>query len=422
MKTQAKLQDGWRSYLERSFTILIPLAAILAAFLISAILIFAWGANPLDAYVALFQGAFGSPNAIATTLERMTPLVFTGLAVAYGYRGGFFNIGAEGQLYMGAIAATWVGITVPNWPAWMLIPACSIAAGLAGILWVLLPAFLKAKRGINEVLTTLLMNYIAVQIFEWLIRVEHYKEGIKLFDGTTPVWTWVNYIGLKDPTQPYPKSQVLVDATFMPSIKSILELDFIKNIFMNAEWYQNIMKIPAFGRMTLTPVLALLAAAVIYFIMFKTVTGYSSRAVGINPQAAKFMGIDVNRTFFTTALISGTLAGLAGGMEILGTQHAVIPGFLINAGFDGIPVALIGQLHPFGAALSAAFFGALRAGSNKMQVLTSVPVAVVYIIQALAILFAIAGTTFDLQSILKKRRLSKTNIAAKAADPEAANE
>jgi simple sugar transport system permease protein len=144
--------------------------------------------------------------------------------------------------------------------------------------------------------------------------------------------------------------------------------------------------------------------------------------VGINPQAAKFMGIDVNRTFFTTALISGTLAGLAGGMEILGTQHAVIPGFLINAGFDGIPVALIGQLHPFGAALSAAFFGALRAGSNKMQVLTSVPVAVVYIIQALAILFAIAGTTFDLQSILKKRRLSKSNIAVKAADPEAANE
>jgi general nucleoside transport system permease protein len=376
----------------------------------------------LDAYVALFKGAFGSPNAIATTLERMTPLAFTGLAVAYGYRGGFFNVGAEGQLYMGAIAATWVGITVPNWPAWLLIPACAIAAGLAGILWVLLPAFLKAKRGINEVLTTLLMNYVAVQIFEWLIRVEHYKEGIKLFDGTTPVWTWVNYIGLKDPTQPYPKSQVLPATTFMPSIKSFLELDFVKNLFLNAEWYQDIMKIPAFGRMTLTPILALLAAGLIYFIMFRTVTGYSSRAVGINPQAAKFMGIDVNKTFFTTALISGTLAGLAGGMEILGTQHAVIPGFLINAGFDGIPVALIGQLHPFGAMLSSAFFGALRAGSNKMQVLTSVPVAVVYIIQALAILFAIAGTTFDLQSILKKRRLSKTNIAVKAADPEAANE
>jgi simple sugar transport system permease protein len=119
MKTKAKLSDGWRSYLERSFSILIPLAAILAAFLVSAILIFAWGANPLDAYVALFKGAFGSPNAIATTLERMTPLAFTGLAVAYGYRGGFFNVGAEGQLYMGAIAATLVGLTVPNWPAWM---------------------------------------------------------------------------------------------------------------------------------------------------------------------------------------------------------------------------------------------------------------------------------------------------------------
>ncbi|MEI8131045.1 MAG: ABC transporter permease [Leptolinea sp.] len=421
MKTQTKMTDVWRSYLERSFSILIPLAAILAAFLVSAILIIAWGANPLDAYAALFRGAFGSPNAIATTLERMTPLVFTGLAVAYGYRGGFFNIGAEGQLYMGAIAAVWVAITVPGWPAWLLIPACTLAAGFAGLLWVLLPAILKARRGINEVLTTLLMNYIAVQIFEWLIRVDHYTTAVKPFDGTTPVWTWVNWIGLRDISQPYPKSPVLVDSSFMPSVRSFFEIDFIKNIFGQADWAQSIFQMPAFNRMTLSPILAILAASLIFFIMFKTVTGYSSRAVGINPAAAKFMGINVNRTFFTTALISGTLAGLAGGMEILGTQHGLIPGFLINAGFDGIPVALIGQLHPFGAVLSAAFFGALRAGSNKMQVLTSVPVAVVYIIQALAILFAIAGTTIDLQSILKKRRLSKTNIAAKPAESEAAN-
>jgi ABC-type uncharacterized transport system permease subunit len=349
MKTQTKMTEVLRSYLERSFSILIPLAAILAAFLVSAILIIAWGANPLDAYVALFRGAFGSPNAIATTLERMTPLVFTGLAVAYGYRGGFFNIGAEGQLYMGAIAAVWVAITVPGWPAWLLIPACTLAAGFAGLLWVLLPAILKARRGINEVLTTLLMNYIAIQIFEWLIRVDHYTTAVKPFDGKTPVWTWVNWIGLRDISQPYPKSPVLVDSSFMPSVRSIFGIDFIKNIFGQADWYQNIFQMPAFSRMTLSPILAILAASLIFFIMFKTVTGYSSRAVGINPVAAKFMGINVNRTFFTTALISGTLAGLAGGMEILGTQHGVIPGFLINAGFDGIPVALIGQLHPFGA-------------------------------------------------------------------------
>lgn len=201
----------------------------------------------------------------------------------------------------------------------------------------------------------------------------------------------------------------------MPSIKSLFETDLLHNLFGNTAWYESLIKTPAFGRMTLTPILAILAASILYFIMFKTVTGYGSRAVGINEEAAKFMGISVNRSFFTTALISGTLGGLAGGMEVLGTQHAVIPNFLVNAGFDGIPVALIGQLHPFGTLLSAAFFGALRAGSNKMQVITSVPVAVVYIIQALAILFAVAGTTVDLQSILKKRRTSKKGEAKKAA-------
>ncbi|MDZ4159068.1 MAG: hypothetical protein U1B80_04680, partial [Anaerolineaceae bacterium] len=132
-----------------------------------------------------------------------------------------------------------------------------------------------------------------------------------------------------------------------------------------------------------------------------------ARAVGVNPEGAKFIGVNVPRTLFITALISGTLGGLAGGMEVLGVQHRIIPGFLVGAGFDGIPVALIGQLHPFGAMLSAVFFGALRAGSNKMQVITSVPVAVVYIIQALAIMFAIAGTTINIQSIIRKRRLIK---------------
>jgi simple sugar transport system permease protein len=155
--------------------------------------------------------------------------------------------------------------------------------------------------------------------------------------------------------------------------------------------------------------------------MFKTVTGYCSRAVGNNQEAARFMGINISRTFFTTALISGALGGLAGCMEILGTQHSVIPNFLVGAGFDGIPVALIGQLHPFGAALSALFFGALRAGSNRMQVITSVPIAVVYIIQALAILFAIAGTTFDLRSIVEKRRLARKNRVPKTTEAEASH-
>jgi simple sugar transport system permease protein len=394
------------------------MAAILGAFVVSGVIILAWGSNPIEAYIAMFSGAFGSPNAIATTLERMTPLIFTGLAVAYGYRSGFFNIGAEGQLYMGAIAAVWVAIMFPTWPAFLLVTACTLASALMGMVWVMLPAYLKSRRGINEVLTTLLMNYIALQYFEWIIRVDHVQEGAVGLDGSPVKFSWVNWIGLKDATQPHPKSPFLVDASFMPSLKSILELDFVSNLLGGTAWYQSVIQIPSLGRMTLAPILAILAAIFMFFLMFKTVTGYRARAVGVNPEAARFMGINVMRTLFVSGLISGALGGLAGGMEVLGTQHRVIPGFLVNAGFDGIPVALIGQLHPFGATLSAVFFGALRAGSNKMQVITSVPVAVVYIIQALAIMFAIAGTTIDIQTILKKRRMAKELQKKKAAQAE----
>jgi ABC-type uncharacterized transport system permease subunit len=415
MNTGSKIVKIWRGYLEKSFSILIPIGAILSAFLVSGILILAWGSDPLQAYEALFKGAFGTSNAVATTLERMTPLVFTGLAVAFGYRSGFFNIGAEGQLYMGAMGATWVAIMFPNWPAWLLVPACTLTAAFMGMFWVLLPAILKAKRGINEVLTTLLMNYIAIQYFEWAVRVDHVKEGILLFGGVKPVWTWVNWIGLKDPTQPQPKSPFLVNNSFMPSLKSLLDTEFLKSLIGNMAWYQNLIQVPSIQRMTLAPVLALVAVALMSFLMFKTVAGYKARAVGANQGAAKYMGISVGNTLIMTALISGALGGLAGGMEVLGTQHRVIPNFLVNAGFNGIPVALIGQLNPWGALLAAAFFGMLQSGSNNMQVITSVPIAVVNIIQALAIMFAIAGTTIDIQTILKKRNLARDASLKKEA-------
>ncbi|MCC6147064.1 MAG: ABC transporter permease [Anaerolineaceae bacterium] len=420
MNKESKIKEIWTAYLDKSFSITVPLAAILLAFLVSGIIMLIWGANPLEAYEALFAGAFGSPNAFATTLERTTPLIFTGLAVTLGYRCGFFNVGAEGQLYMGAIAAIWVGIMLPNLTGWILIPLAALASAFMGVLWISIPAFLKAKRGINEVLTTLLMNYIAIQYFEWEIRVDHFKEGVLDYYGNVPEWGFLNYfIGLKDPTQPYPKTPLLTDNTFMPSLKRLMELPFVENLFGNMVWYQEFVKVPAIGRMTLTPVLGLITAGLLFFLLFRTVTGYKARAVGINPAAAKFMGINVPNTLLTTALISGALGGLAGGMEVLGTQHRVIPNFLVSAGFDGIPVALIGGLHPFGALLSAVFFGALRAGSNRMQVVTTIPVAVVYIIQALAILFAIAGTTIDFQAILKKNRLKRA--AAKKAALEAAH-
>ncbi|NPV55284.1 MAG: ABC transporter permease [Anaerolineae bacterium] len=424
MKTPSKLGSVWRDYLERSFSLTVPAAAILAAFAVSGLIILAWGSDPIAAFGALSSGAFGSPNAIATTLQRMTPLLFTGLAVAYGYRGGFFNIGAEGQLYMGAMAAVWVGINLPDLPQAILLPLCILASALAGMLWVLLPAYLKSRRGINEVLTTLLLNYIAIQWFEYIIRVDHFQKDVVIYGGAEANWKFINFLGLKDAAQPHPKSPMLVDATFMPSLQTLVESKWFTALFGNAAWYHDLLQVNALDRITLAPLLGWLMALFMFFLMFKTVTGYRSRAVGANPEAARFMGINIKQTLFKTALISGMLGGLAGGMEVLGTQHRVIPNFLINAGFDGIPVALIGQLHPLGAVLSSLFFGALRAGANKMQVITSVPVAVVYVIQSLAIIFAIAGTTFDIGNKLKKRRISRESDEKKkiaAADGEVSN-
>jgi len=404
MYTRKPLPAWISKFLDKSLNILIPVLAILAAFFVSCLLILAWGSNPLEAYAALFSGAFGSLNAIATTLTRLTPLVFTGLAVAYGYRSGFFNVGAEGQLFMGGLAATWVAVTFTELPGILLIPLSMLAAAAAGSMLALIPGYLKASRGFNEVLTTLLINYIAIQYFEWTLRIDHPTKGV---DQT---WTPVNWFGIKDASQPYPKSAEIAAAAELPSLGSLLNSQFMLGIFGHSQSYLDFISSPALNRITLGIILAIIAIIIMFVITFKTTTGFRARAVGVNPNAARYMGIDVKKTIITTALISGSLAGLAGGVEVLGSSHRVIERFLVDAGFTGIPVALIGQLHPFGVGLGALFFGALRAGANKMQIISAVPIAVVNVIQAMAILFAIAGATFDLSTRIKKNQMAQKSL------------
>jgi simple sugar transport system permease protein len=340
----------------------------------------------------------------------LTPLVFTGLAVAYGYRGGFFNIGAEGQLYLGAIAATWIGITLTNLPGWLLVPIAMAGAALAGSLWAAVPGYLKAARGFNEVVTTLLMNYIAYEFFNWIVRIDHPATW------TWRVWTW---LGLKDPTQPFPQSADIVAGAQLPSVAGLLKSPTL-GPFLSETWaaYDAVAQIPALRRFTMAAIFAVLAAYIMYLLLFKTTAGFRARAVGVNPDAARYMGINVSRTILTTALISGALAGLGGAMEIMGSQHRVIERFLLNAGFDGIPVALIAQLHPLGVLLSALFFGSLRAGANKMQIISGVPVAIVFVIQAFAILFAIAGTTIELKPRAEAGDLKSREVQTSSAPPK----
>lgn len=358
----------WRETLESSLTILVPLVAVLLAFVVGSLIILAKGVNPLEAYAALFKGAFGSLDSIGTTIRKATPLLLTGLAVVFGYRGGVFNIGAEGQLILGGMAATAVGIRLQGAPVWLHVTLCVLAAMAAGSLWSLLPGALKAFRGFNEVITTLMMNYIAVQVLAWSVRQD------TVTGGTWQLW---KYLGLKDPTQPFAKSATIFDSAKLPVL-----------------WDQM--------RLNLGAVIAVLAAILVFIILWRTAFGFAVRTVGSNPRAAKYAGIRVSRTMLMTMLISGALAGLAGGVEIMGNQGRIIDSFLINAGFDGIPVALVGQLHPFGAMLSALFFGGLRAGSNTMQIMVGVPISLIYILQALAILFAIAGAAINIRGRLSR--------------------
>jgi general nucleoside transport system permease protein len=357
-----KATFNWRDASESSLKILVPVGAVLLAFLVGSIVIIAKGVNPIEAYGALFKGAFGGLDSIGTTIRKATPLLLTGLAVVFGYRGGVFNIGAEGQLILGGMAATAVGVRFQGLPVWLHVILCILAAMAAGSLWSLLPGALKAFRGFNEVITTLMMNYIAVQVLAWSVRQDVVRAA---------TWQFWKYFGLKDPTQPFAKSAIIFKSAQLPVL-----------------WDQM--------RLNLGAVIAVLAAILVYIILWRTTFGFALRTVGSNPRAAKYAGIRVSRTMLTTMLVSGALAGLAGGIEILGNQYRIIDAFLINVGFDGIPVALVGQLHPFGAMLSALFFGGLRAGSNTMQIMVGVPISLIYILQALAILFAIAGAAVNI--------------------------
>ena len=325
----------------------IPLLAIIAAFIIGTFVLLATGYDPISTYRALLQGAFGGLNNISDTLLAATPLIFTGLAVAFAFRCGLFNIGAEGQILVAGLAAAWVG-TWTGLPAILHIPLTIAAAALAGALWVLIPAFLKAKLGVHEVITTIMFNYIA--------------------------FNFTAYFNLK----------VLAQAGQIqtPDIKESAHLWRLSNLF-EMHSYLNIGFI-----------LALLAALFIYYLLWKTTIGYEIRAVGNNADAAEYGGIDSTKMILLALLISGALAGLGGAERTMGLYHNFRNGFSPGYGFTGIAVALLGRNHPLGVVLAAILFGALTNGRNYMNMLAGVPVDLVTILQAIIILFVASDLLF----------------------------
>jgi len=316
----------------------------------------------LEAYGALLTGALGSPatyleafssgdidqivaafNPISESLLAATPLIFTGLAVALGFRAGLFNIGAEGQLYLGAIFATWVGFAITGLPLFIHLPLAIAAGFLGGAVWGFIPGILKARTGAHEVIVTIMLNYVAYRLLDWILRQPFYQR----------------------PDRSDPISPVVEPSAVIPPIIDGLRL----------HW--------GFA-------LALVAAAVVSWLLFRSTLGFEFRAVGLNPSAARYAGMSISRTLVLVMAISGGLAGLAGTTEILGVNKALTPGFSPGYGFDGIAVALLGGSSPLGVVLAAILFGVLRAGATPMQSATGIPIDLVVVIQALVIMFVAA--------------------------------
>jgi simple sugar transport system permease protein len=332
-----------------------PIVSAALAIAVGSIIILASGYDPAAAFAALFKGAFGSPKAVGDTLLKSTPLILTGLAVAYGFRAGLFNIGAEGQLFMGGLAATALGLSLAGLPWWVMVPLMLLAAILAGASWAFVPALLKAKIGAHEVITTMMFTYIGRYLVSYLVNGP-----------------------LKEPGN-IPQTPALEPAGQLPRIASLFSEGTLETVpFLNL------------GRGHMGIFVALAAAVIIWLILKYTTLGYENRAVGFNRWASEAAGISVQWTTVKALCISGSLAGLAGAVEVMGVHHRLFDQFSSGFGFTGIAVALLAKNHPLGVIPAAVLFGALSAGATTMQFEAKVPQDIISIIQALVIFFVAA--------------------------------
>src|SRR5438128_1056535 len=358
--------------------ILFPLIAVVAAFIVGGIVVFIIGDSPIQTYKLLIGSAFSWPDGIGYTLFYATPLIFTGLAVAVAFRCGLLNIGAEGQLYIGAFAAAWVGLKFGaadpansvisqfvHLPAILLLPLCCIAAVIAGAIWGGIPGLLKAKFGSHEVINTIMLNFIAVALVSYFTQY-HYK-----IPGDAIMQT----------AQISPSAHIARLGKFIPGLPERIPVNI------------------AF-------ILAILACVFVYVLLWKTKWGYEIRATGQNPSAAEYGGISIRKQIILAMAISGGLAGMVGINEVLGYRLRDYDGFSANYGFVGIAVALLGRNHPVGVFLAAILFAILLRGGIFVDAFTMhVSKDIVDMLQGLVIVFVAAEAIF--RGPLKKFGLMK---------------
>lgn len=384
--------------LDRAIELLTPVMAVLLALVIGAVMIALMDADPVEAYQGLWEGAFGTKNAVADTMVKATPLLLVGIGICISFRGGMINIGGEGQMIVGGLAALAVALEFPNGDATVIIPAALVASFVAGALWGGIAGVLKAYFNVNEILSTIMLNQIANFWMIYLVSNTFVDPAKKQLGA------------------PIPETQRLPREFDLPRIGGDLDKlwDWLGlSAYGDRVWATTLMHNGI--------IIAVVLAVLVYILLWRTTIGYRIRAVGQNPHASRYAGIKVKHYMVLSLMLSGGFAGLAGGIQVLGVRHRMNAeggglAFTGNAGFNGIVAALFGKLHPLGTIPASVLFGALLVGGNKLQRTVQVPSALITVLIGLVIVFAVSS------DIWVRRRAVRRVAIAKAETPPSGRE
>jgi len=349
-----------RRWVSLGLSLLGPVSALLISAILGAFVMLAIGKNPLQVYAVMISYNLGQLDSIGSIFYRATPLIFSGLAVAIGFKAGLFNIGVEGQYYLGAFFASWAGVYIKGLPAYIHLPLVILFGIAGGVIWAWLPIYLKVKRGAHEVITTIMMNSIASAVMLYFIHDVFMDQN----QGT-----------LGAPRVRMPPIQPTARMPTMLGFLHAIGIDMPNYVAIN--WFL---------------VLAVLAAVAVYYVLWRTPFGYELRAVGQNPQAAEAAGINTKRIQYQAFLLSGAIAGLVGLSDLLTYFGYLDIDFPKGYGFSGIAVALLANNNPFGIILSSLLFGFLERGGLGIQALAGVPREVTTILEGVVILTVVTVT------------------------------
>ena len=382
MRTDVKASDSpkvrksrftidWRAI---AYSSVMPTLAVVVALLAGAVMLLLLGVNPLEAYAAMFTGVFGSVSGITQALVKATPLLLVGLGICIAFRASVINIGAEGQIILGAVMGTWFTLIFRTWPGWLLIPLTILVGFLAGSFWGFIPGVLKARFQVNEILSTVMLNAIALQLMNLLIRGP-----------------------LIDPAG-------VTAGTYLAQSERLPEQVWLARLVPQTLLHTGLL-------------IAIALAFVVYIFLWRTTIGYRIRAVGLNPDASRYAGVSVPVFQALSLTLAGGFAGLAGVIEVLGVHHRLLEGITSGYGFSGIVAALFGGLHPLGTIPASILFGGLLVGADKMQRAVQVPSALIDAILGLIVLFVVGS------AYLSRRWAARRMIAAaKASEAVSAKE